>query len=273
VVSVIFVPLGVWFLITSNRVQEYEMQYDTICGPPNITEPVVCSVNFENVAMKPPIYMYYKLSNYYQNHRRYVKSRSDDQLRGKIITSSSALSDCSPLRNIGPTFNSSTALLPCGLIVWSLFNDTYVVRNTATGDYVPLQKEGIAWESDVKEKFKNPPPSDQVRVIADFEDEDFIVWMRVAGLPTFKKLWRIINVPMNGNYTVTIRNNYPVSEFGGKKYVVLSETSWLGGKNPFLGYAYIVVGCVCLFQAFVFFLKHKISGRAPGDTSYLAWNK
>ena len=30
--------------------------------------------------MKPPIYMYYKMSNYYQNHRRYVKSRSDMQL-------------------------------------------------------------------------------------------------------------------------------------------------------------------------------------------------
>ena len=32
--------------------------------------------------MEPPIYMYYKLTNYYQNHRRYVKSRSDMQLRG-----------------------------------------------------------------------------------------------------------------------------------------------------------------------------------------------
>lgn len=30
--------------------------------------------------MEPPIYMYYKLTNFYQNHRRYVKSRSDVQL-------------------------------------------------------------------------------------------------------------------------------------------------------------------------------------------------
>ena len=30
--------------------------------------------------MRAPVYMYYKLTNYYQNHRRYVKSRSDQQL-------------------------------------------------------------------------------------------------------------------------------------------------------------------------------------------------
>jgi len=34
--------------------------------------------------MKPPIYVYYELSNYYQNHRRYVKSRSSLQLRGEV---------------------------------------------------------------------------------------------------------------------------------------------------------------------------------------------
>ena len=34
--------------------------------------------------MSPPIYVYYKLDNYYQNHRRYVKSRSSSQLLGKV---------------------------------------------------------------------------------------------------------------------------------------------------------------------------------------------
>ena len=30
--------------------------------------------------MDPPIYMYYKLTHFYQNHRMYVKSRDDSQL-------------------------------------------------------------------------------------------------------------------------------------------------------------------------------------------------
>lgn len=42
--------------------------------------------------MKSPVYFYYKLENFYQNHRRYVKSRNDDQLAGKVLTKYSQLS-------------------------------------------------------------------------------------------------------------------------------------------------------------------------------------
>jgi hypothetical protein len=39
------------------------------------------------------------------------------------------------------------------------------------------------FKSDVDKKFNNPPiEAPGIRVIADFEDEDFIVWMRTAGL-------------------------------------------------------------------------------------------
>ena len=126
--------------------------------------------------------------------------------------------------------------------------------------FVPLQKEGIAWDSDINHKFKNPNRgAGGIRVISDFQDEDFIVWMRTAGLPTFKKLYRIIKTDLNaGTYSVIINNcmyftfstslslslslthaihmiDYPVSEFSGGKYIVLSTVSWMGGKNPFLG--------------------------------------
>jgi len=100
------------------------------------------------------------------------------------------------------------------------------------------------------------------------------VWMRTAALPTFRKLYRIINVPLVGsNYSLLVKNNYPVDQFGGQKYVVLSTMSWLGGKNPFLGYAYIAIGALCILLAGVFGIKHRISGRTPGDTSYLEWAK
>jgi len=154
-----------------------------------------------------------------------------------------------------------------------LFNDTFGLRQGNTS--ISLRKKGIAWSSDVDKKFNNPPAdAPGIRIIPDFEDEDFIVWMRTAGLPNFKKLYRIIDIDLSpGTYSVDITNNYPVAEFSGKKYVVLSTTTWIGGKNPFLGWAYIVVGIVCFVQGIVFAIKQKISPRKLGDTKYLDWNK
>lgn len=34
--------------------------------------------------MAKPVYVYYELSNFFQNHRTYVKSRSNDQLAGGV---------------------------------------------------------------------------------------------------------------------------------------------------------------------------------------------
>ena len=50
--------------------------------------------------------------------------------------------------------------------------------------------------------------------------------------------------------------DYPVSPFKGEKRVILSTSSWIGGKNPFLGIAYIVVGCICIVCGIVFLIVH-----------------
>ena len=93
------------------------------------------------------------------------------------------------------------------------------------------------------------------------EDEHFIVWMRTAGLPNFRKLWGRIEVPVTaGTYNLRIHNNYDVSSFGGSKSFVLSTTNALGGKNYFLAICYIVVGGLCILFAIIFlvaFLKKR----------------
>jgi len=124
-------------------------------------------------------------------------------------------------------------------------------------------------------KFGNQPlDSPGIHIVKDFKDEDFIVWMRTAGLPTFKKLHRIIHENLDaGTYTVEIQNNYPVDDFDGEKYFVVSTISWMGGKNPFLGYTYIAVGGISFILAMVFLVKHLIRPRKLGDEKYLNWNK
>jgi len=98
---------------------EYSVQYDESC-----TIGASCQVQI-NVAspMTAPVYMYYGLQNFYQNHRRYVASRNDQQLRGESVSAGS-LSDCDP-RLSNSTSDSPTldeVYFPCGLIAWSVFN-------------------------------------------------------------------------------------------------------------------------------------------------------
>jgi hypothetical protein len=46
--------------------------------------------------MRSPIYVYYELDGVYQNHRRYVKSRSDVQLKGETVPDPAKLTACQP---------------------------------------------------------------------------------------------------------------------------------------------------------------------------------
>ncbi|XP_042975227.1 putative ALA-interacting subunit 4 isoform X2 [Carya illinoinensis] len=229
--------------------------------------------------MKSPVYIYYQLDNFYQNHRRYVKSRSDKQLRSRA--SEGDTSSCKPEAVGGNNY----PIVPCGLIAWSLFNDTYgfSVKNKA----LEVSKKNIAWKSDQEHKFGSDvyPKNFQsggliggAKLNASIplsEQEDLIVWMRTAALPTFRKLYGKIETDLEANdeITVVIQNNYNIYSFGGKKRLVLSTTSWIGGKNDFLGVAYLTVGGLCLFFAISFIFLYVIMPRPLGDPSYLSWNR
>ena len=95
------------------------------------------------------------------------------------------------------------------------------------------------------------------------EQEDLIVWMRTAALPTFRKLYGKIEMDLKANDTiiVNLQNNYNTYSFGGKKKLVLSTTTWIGGKNDFLGIAYLTVGGFCFFLAAAFTIIYLVKPR------------
>lgn len=81
-----------------------------------------CVVEFDITAnLDPSVLFYYKLTNFFQNHRRYVKSLDSNQLKGKFVSPSTLSNgDCKPLGTVGG--KDGVAIYPCGLIANSLFN-------------------------------------------------------------------------------------------------------------------------------------------------------
>lgn len=133
-----------------------------------------------------------------------------------------------------------------------------------------MNDDNIAWKADIS-KFKNNVDAEDWKDVqwTNVEDKHFIVWMRTAGLPNFRKLYAVIeNNLKQGTYQLVISSAYDVSAFNGKKSFVLSTTNSLGGQNYFMAIAYIVVGSLCIVFSVIFFgafMSRKTAHEALGD--------
>lgn len=157
-ISILFIVLGVVLLINTLNIVEINLRYDNKCkiGSAN------CLVNFSvHKTMKAPVFLYYELDNFYQNHRKYMLSKSTNQLNGENPSASDIEGDCKPVvfvKDLGfapltneITLTPNSVANPCGLVPRSYFNDTFTLTNGKQP--LSISKDGIAWPSDREGKF------------------------------------------------------------------------------------------------------------------------
>ncbi|KAL6452300.1 LEM3 Alkylphosphocholine resistance protein LEM3 [Candida maltosa Xu316] len=243
-----------------------------------------------------PLFVYYRLHNFHANHRRYVKSFSEDQLNGKPASLSTIKDtvgqNCEPLSTV-----DGVRIYPCGLIANSLFNDTFshafvATNGTDPGNTVELTNKGIAWSSGTS-RFKKTrynytevvPPPNWYKMFPDGYNEtnipdistweEFHNWMSPSALPTFNKMALRNNSATlaRGIYQIDIGLHFPVLEYNGKKFLYISQRSAIGGKNNFLGISWMVTGGICFILGLSLLVINFIKPRKTGDASLLSWNQ
>ena len=266
--GIAFIFLGIVLLIYSKKIKSEEVDYTDCEVGENCNKSIIIKEDISK-----PVYVYYQLDGFFQNSRRYVKSKEIAQLTGDKPYSKE---NCDPVEtneemgfsNETKSMNNETYLnpsdiaIPCGLMAKTFFNDIFSFSINDKG--IDVDQKNIAFDKDKKLYSKEPDPSHQWTNITD---EHFLVWMRPSGLPNPRKLWGKIDRDLKKDeiITINITNNYDVSYYEGKKKIILSNTTVFGGNNKFLAICYIIVGGLSLISAIFFPIGYKLQMQKEKD--------
>jgi len=253
--------LGIYVLIPAEPIIISE-RYDDISGE---CRPCTITIDIEQ-NFTAPILFSYELVNFWQNHRVYLNSRSDDQLGGDVMTTKG----CSPSSK-----RFGDVIYPCGLLPQSIFTDRFTVTVTR-GDKTltlcptcPEEEAEIVWEDYwesfdyngtwertgtwgglTETKFATPdamPDSEWTQnssfldgtqlLLPDPDDSDMIVWLYTATKPIFKKPHRLIrDFDFQEGDVLHVRVfSYFDAGDDAQKYFHFETTPTFGSSAKFLG--------------------------------------
>ncbi|CAG8563238.1 12850_t:CDS:2, partial [Acaulospora colombiana] len=176
--------------------EDHDTHHHTYWKVSNVTHPYAinpnnkttrqCSILFYVYKdISPPIHLYYRLTNFYQNERE------DAKVSQSQIPSSSIHAGWSRIPFLMIDTSQST------VATYNITNITYNFTSTgiaAPGDSSKYGKTHYSlseirpppnWEH----RYPNGTYTEAFPPINPAEDEHFQVWMRIAGLPNFRKIY------------------------------------------------------------------------------------
>lgn len=110
-------------------------------------------------------------------------------------------------------------------------------------------------------------------------NEHFIVWMKTAALPTFRKLYGKLSRASGSDswkkgdvLQFSVSANFYVNSFQGTKALVLSTVGQFGAANRNIGIAYLVCGCLCGALGLLFLFVQLVRPRPPASKESLKWD-
>ena len=162
VLFTMYLTIGLVVFFKASELSDLQIRYDDICQGEQL-----CIFNYTmNVTLVRPK-IYYRLENFYANHRKFVKSRSYKQLRGQQLDLSEIDKKCTPILTVHdlgqlpevydylPPESDSETAYPCGLIAKYKFNDTFKIVENESRKTVQIVESDITSSVDHAHKFQS----------------------------------------------------------------------------------------------------------------------
>ena len=135
------------------------------------------------------------------------------------------------------------------------------------------KKDGVCYAYDYPEddttQYLYETYPNMISPLEHVTNEHFVVWMRVATRPTFRKLYGYIEqtIPEGTVLQFNVNANYVVESFRGSKSLVISTNSMWGGKDKYVGITLYAMGYFCLACGIFFAIKHEMDR----NLGFLMW--
>lgn len=232
---------GVPLLLFDRNAPEFYVRYDDTCPSGSCT--VTLHVDRD---MSGLIKLQYRLTNFRQNHRRFIFSRIYQQLVGDYVDFD-GLVNAKPFRSVNDSPNPANWILPSGAFAYFAFNDTIKWKNGEQKfdeDLIVYNEEREFLFQPLNEKYTTGVKwlENNTAFPEGMTDPHFIQWMRQTSAPYSVKDWAICedcSIP-KGVYEIEVVSRYPTELFGGEKHIVLTQMTMFGDKSFKLAVAYLV---------------------------------